>query len=44
MYLAEEALKNLSLDSMRLDFKVAEGKREIRGKIIGESMVEGKKG
>ena len=43
MYLAEEALKNLSLDSMRLDFKVAEGKREIRGKIIGESMVEGKK-
>lgn len=40
--LAEEALKNLKLDSMKLNFIVLDGKREILGDIRGEAEVEGK--
>lgn len=41
--LAEAALQNLSMDAMRLDFKVIDGTREIRGLIQGKAEVEGKK-
>ncbi|MDG1139542.1 MAG: YdbH domain-containing protein [Opitutales bacterium] len=41
--LAEAALQNLSMDAMRLDFKVVDGTREIRGLIQGTAEVEGKK-
>jgi len=41
--LAEAALQNLSMNSMRLDFKVVDGKREVRGLIQGNAEIEGKK-
>jgi hypothetical protein len=40
--LAEEALKQLEVDSMKLNFIVLDGKREIIGDIIGKAEVEGK--
>jgi len=40
--LAEEALKQLGLDSMKLNFIVLDGKREIIGDIRGKAEVEGK--
>ena len=41
--LAEAALQNLSMNSMRLDFKILDGKREVQGLIQGNAEVEGKK-
>ena len=41
--LAEAALQNLTMDAMRLDFKVVDGTREVRGLIQGTAEVEGKK-
>ena len=40
--LAEEALKQLGLDSMKLNFIVLDGKREIIGDIRGKAEVGGK--
>jgi hypothetical protein len=40
--LAEEALKQLEVDSMKLNFIVLDGKREIIGDIRGKAEVEGK--
>ena len=41
--LAEAALPNLSMNSMRLDFKIVDGEREVQGLIQGNAEVEGKK-
>jgi hypothetical protein len=41
--LAEAALQNLSMNSMRLDFKIVDGEREVQGLIQGNAEVEGKK-